>query len=100
MDLQVLGVERTATQQEIRKAYHKLALRLHPDKNPDDKVRASHHLRFRFTTTTTIIPLSVILFTWGLGRFECRQPYPCEYHYSQRGRFQRPTKFLRKPFCN
>ncbi|XP_023636888.1 chaperone protein dnaJ 6 isoform X1 [Capsella rubella] len=34
---EVLGVERTATSQEIRKAYHKLALRLHPDKNQDDK---------------------------------------------------------------
>jgi DnaJ family protein C protein 9 len=34
---EVLGVERRATSQEIRKAYHKLALKLHPDKNQDDK---------------------------------------------------------------
>ncbi len=47
---EILGVEKTANAAAIKKAYHKLALLSHPDKNKDDPDSTANFQRLQKVT--------------------------------------------------
>lgn len=73
----VLDVKPTATELEIKKAYRKKAIQLHPDKNPDDETAHAKFQEVRFPLSDMAYLSSNaqdgegnykrILATWPLG---------------------------------
>jgi molecular chaperone DnaJ len=53
----ILGIPARATREEIRRAFRELALRWHPDRNPDNPRAALHFRRIREAYETLIHPL-------------------------------------------
>lgn len=55
---QILGVEPDATTADIKRAYRKLSLLKHPDKNPDDPLAVTEFIQITKAYTVTIYNLT------------------------------------------
>jgi preprotein translocase subunit Sec63 len=59
---EILGVEKTANAAAVKKAYHKLALLSHPDKNKDDPAATANFQRLQKVTQQQVVLCSAYSF--------------------------------------
>lgn len=52
---EVLGVSHNASEAEVRKAYHKLAIHWHPDKNPNNIAEATRKFQLLQVAESTLL---------------------------------------------
>ncbi len=88
---EVLGVDRAADMEEIKKAYRKLALKFHPDRNPNDKTAEDKFKELSEAYEALIDPVSRGAYDqYGHAAFDSRN--------RGRGGFHDPTDIFREVF--
>jgi molecular chaperone DnaJ len=90
---EILGVDRSADNDEIKKAYRKLALKFHPDRNPNDKTAEEKFKEVGQAYEALSDPQSRAAYDqYGHAAFDARQRARSDFH--------NPSDIFREVFGN